>query len=181
MSTPLAIADLAVRPATLDDVPVVRSILVEAAVWLHSRGIEQWPLDWQTAEQNYLRERVEHGELYLAVLDGEPIATLVLQWSDPRMWGEQEPDAGYVHRLAVRRAYAGRGVGSALLAWAAANIVAAGRTFLRLDCMADNAGLCRFYQKLGFSDRGLVTNDRWSGRLYEQPASQLVSWRTTKR
>ncbi len=41
-----------------------------------------------------------------------------LQWSDPFFWGDNDTDAGYVHRLAVRRDHAGRGFGEALLAWA---------------------------------------------------------------
>jgi ribosomal protein S18 acetylase RimI-like enzyme len=92
----------------------------------------------------------------------------------PEHVGEQEPDAGYVHRLAVRRAYAGRGMGRALLEWAAAQTAGSGRVWLRLDCMADNRRLCHYYESLGFVQRGIVGNDRWSGRLYEQRAASLL-------
>jgi GNAT superfamily N-acetyltransferase len=42
-----------------------------------------------------------------------------LQWKD-EFWGElgSDPDAGYIHTMAVKREYAGRGIGGELLKWA---------------------------------------------------------------
>ncbi len=147
---------LDVRRAGLADVDEIVAVLSEAARWLLSRGIRQWP-------DPFPRERVEQvvrrGDFYLGRLDREPVATLALQWSDLTFWGEQPDDAAYVHALALRRAQAGRGLGARLLDWAEAEVVASGREFLRLDCLAENHALRRYYEGQGFEPRGEVAVD----------------------
>jgi ribosomal protein S18 acetylase RimI-like enzyme len=147
------------------DVDEVVEILSEAARWLLARGIDQWP-------DPFPRERIaglaERGELYVARLDGETVATLALLWSDPTFWGEQPPDAGYVHSLAVRRSHAGSGLGTRLLDWAEDEVATAGRRFLRLDCKADNAGLRAYYERHGFELRGEVEVAVFTASLYER-------------
>ena len=84
------------------------------------------------------------------------------------MWDEQPPDAGYLHGLCVRRAGAEVGLGAALLDWAGRRVAAAGRRWLRLDCMAANPRLRAWYEGLGFSYRG-EAEEGWAA-LYERPA-----------
>jgi len=72
-------------------------------------------------------------------------------WSDMA-----EGDAAYVHRLAVRRAFSGQGVSTALLAWSVERTRMLGRRFLRLDTEASRAKLRALYENFGFrhhSDR----------------------------
>ena len=92
-------------------------------------------------------------------------------------WGEREADAGYVHRLVVRRDRAGAGLGATILDWAAQQVRAAGREWLRLDVPADNVALCAYYERLGFEYRGDAEGDfthrdgvvrHWRTRLYER-------------
>ena len=142
---------LEVRQARDDDLETVVAILSEAARWLLERGIHQWPDPFPRDRAAAL---VDRGEFYLAFVDGRPAATFALLWSDPAFWGEQPPVAGYVHAIAVRREYAGQRLGERLLAWAEEQIAAAGRQFLRLDCMSDNAVLRAYYERLGFEPRG---------------------------
>jgi ribosomal protein S18 acetylase RimI-like enzyme len=148
------VSDLEVRRAEPADVDVIIAILSEAARWLLGRGIRQWP-------DPFPRSRVEplvsRGDFYVARIAGEPVATLALLWSDPTFWGEQPDDAGYVHALAVRRSQAGRGLGACLLDWAEAEVVANGGEFLRLDCLAENHALRRYYEVQGFEPCGEVT------------------------
>jgi GNAT superfamily N-acetyltransferase len=156
---------LEVWRAGREDVDEIVDVLSEAARWLLGRGIRQWP-------DPFPRERVaalvERGDFYLARLDGTAVATLALLWSDPTFWGERQADAGYVHALAVRRAWAGRGLGARLLVWADARVAAAGREYLRLDCLAGNAELRRYYERLGFEPRGEVAVDDFTSALYER-------------
>jgi ribosomal protein S18 acetylase RimI-like enzyme len=120
---------------------------------------------------------MEREELFVAEIGGKIIGTLTLQWSDPMFWGEQPPDAGYIHRLAVRRDHAGTGLGAALVDWAAVQVRARGRTSLRLDAPADNVRLGELYERLGFVYRGDAEGDRsdadgslvhWITRRYER-------------
>jgi ribosomal protein S18 acetylase RimI-like enzyme len=158
---------LDVRPATVDDLATVQSVLAEAAAWLASRGIDQWPVGFR--EDQTLR-RIRQGSVYLAFVAGEPVATITLDtWADPEFW--DAPDgAGYVHRLAVRRAWAGQGIGGALLDWAGQRVAAAGGRWLRLDCMRDNKPLHDYYRGLGFEHvRDVELGHRISGSLFQRP------------
>jgi GNAT superfamily N-acetyltransferase len=159
------VSDLEVRRAVPADVDEIVAMLSEAARWLRARGIRQWP-------DPFPRSRVEplvrRGDFYLASLDGQPAGTLALLWSDPTFWGEQPDDAGYVHALAVRRARAGWGLGARLLDWAEAEVVANGREFLRLDCVAQNQALRRYYEEQGFEPRGEVAVDDLLAMRFER-------------
>jgi len=136
----------------------VAELLDEATVWVGERGYEQWPLPFPREE---VAQAIERGEVYVAELDGDAVATVTLLWDDPTYWGERPADAAYVHKLAVSRACAGQRIGQAIVEWADATAAAAGRDFLRLDCLRDNAGIRAYYERLGFEHRGdLVVNGR---------------------
>jgi ribosomal protein S18 acetylase RimI-like enzyme len=156
---------LEVRPAEPEDLDEIVEILSEAARWLLEQGIRQWP-------DPFPRDRVaallERGSFYLARLDGEPVATFALLWSDPAFWGERPPDAGYVHAIAVRRAYAGRELGKRLLDWAEGRATESGREYLRLDCVTDNENLRAYYERLGFEPRGETRIDDFTATLFER-------------
>jgi ribosomal protein S18 acetylase RimI-like enzyme len=162
-----ALPPLKIALAQLEDLDTVISILEEAAAWLHARGIvEQWPL---TFSREFEAEHVAAGEVYLARQGGQAIGTLMLLWSDPRVWGAAPDDAGYVHGLAIRRAAAGHGLGRRMLGWAETTILAAGRRYLRLDCWAKNHERCRYYERAGFASRGVIdTGGGWMCALFEK-------------
>ena len=151
------------------DLDTVVDILEEAASWLASRGIEQWlPGSFLGPRYDSIADQVNHGEVYLAVLDGKPVGTLTLQWQDKKFWGDVADDAAYVHRIAIRRAWAGKGLGRQLLQWAESTAAAAGKTFLHLDCMAENSALCEYYERANFLCCGELEGKGWRVRLYEK-------------
>jgi ribosomal protein S18 acetylase RimI-like enzyme len=169
---------LEVRRAGPEDVGKIVDILSEAARWLSARGIDQWP-------DPFPRERVaalvRRGDFHLARLNGEAVGTLALLWSDATFWGARPEDAGYVHALAVRRTWAGRGLGSQLLAWAGEQVAAAGREYLRLDCRAENRALRRYYERHGFEPRGEVAVDEFTSALYERRCGRPGAGREGRR
>ena len=154
-----------VRPARAEDVACVGELLDEATRWVGERGFEQWPLPFPRDE---LAAAIERGEVYLAQVDGRAAATVTLLLDDPMYWGERPPDAVYVHKLAVRRELAGRGIGAALVEWANAEAVAAGRLFLRLDCLRDNPVIRKYYESLGFEHRADLERGGRRMSLYER-------------
>jgi ribosomal protein S18 acetylase RimI-like enzyme len=161
-------SELRVVQASPEDVEEVCDLLAEAAAWMRGRGIEQWPRRFPRTQ---IAESVARGETYLARLGDATAGTLALEWEDPLFWGDRPRDAGYVHRVAVRRAFAGRGLGARLVDWAAERVVARGRRYLRLDCMAQNARLRRYYEELGFEHRGDVERGKWRASIYERPVT----------
>ena len=63
---------------------------------------------------------VTAGVFFLAEYSGKSAGTMKFQLEDSIFWPEmQQPDAAYIHRLAVRRRYAGTGLSAALMRWAA--------------------------------------------------------------
>jgi GNAT superfamily N-acetyltransferase len=145
---------------------VAGAILDEATAFVATLGYEQWPVPFPPEE---LAQRIDSGELYLVEVDGEPAATLTLLWHDPFFWGERPPDAAYVHKLAIRRRFAGRRLGVAIVEWAEREAATAGRSFIRLDCMRDNPGIRAYYERPGFEVRGDRDDPRFPAALYERP------------
>lgn len=161
---------LEIRPATIGDLLTVQGILAEAAAWIATQGIEQWPEGGFPEEQT--ARRIRQGSVHLAFVSGEPVATITLdRWADPEFWDEPNGECGYVHRLAVRRSWAGRGIGKALLDWAGWRVAQDGGKWVRLDCMRDNERLHDFYRRLGFEHvRDVELGHRISGSLFQRPA-----------
>jgi GNAT superfamily N-acetyltransferase len=143
------------RVAAPADVRVVAEILTEAGDWEVSMGFPTpWPRPFPAAE---LQPSCTRGELYLVEdSDNETVGTITLQWADVPFWGEQPPEAGYIHRLAIRRAHGGQGVGRQMIEWAAEKTKAQGRWKLRLDC-TQSGELHQYYRSLGFVPVGEVT------------------------
>lgn len=73
---------------------------------------------------------------------------------DRAVWTDPGRDAWYVSKLAIRRDEAGRGLGLRLLGDAEARARARGAGAVRLDCMADNPALVRYYLRAGYAARG---------------------------
>jgi GNAT superfamily N-acetyltransferase len=157
---------LRVRGARAEDLDAVLYILEDAARWMVERGIEGWTPG--SFSRRRIADLVGLGEMYLAVLAGESVGTFALQWSDEETWGTVPDDAGYVHGLAVRRDLAGIGVGRQLLGWIEDRVYLAGREYLRLDCVAGNEALNRYYRRAGFAHKGRAVVRGLEVSLYER-------------
>jgi len=148
------------------DIDAVLGLLEDAACWLVARGIDQWRPG--SFDRHDFAARIERGEVYLALSGDQPAGTLTLQPSDPLFWPDAPDDALYLHKLAVCRAYAGQGIGRRLLEWAERTTAAAGKTYLRLDCMAESAAMRAYYEGAGFSYRSELSIRNWSASLFEK-------------
>jgi GNAT superfamily N-acetyltransferase len=152
-----------VRRAEPGDLEVVLAVLAGAARWLKERGIEQWP-DRMPVE--WVKPAIERGETWLAGHGGEVVGTLVVQWDDPIFWAGYPTDAGYLHRLAVRRH--GDRLGSQLLEWAERHAAGNGKAYLRLDCVSWNQPLCAYYERAGYAHLSDVTVGEYTQARYEK-------------
>ncbi|MGH7704448.1 MAG: GNAT family N-acetyltransferase [Candidatus Dormibacteria bacterium] len=136
-----------VRLAGSGDVERVEDLLAEAAAHARERGFEQWPERFST---EFVAIGVARREVRVAELDGRVMACCWLLWQDLEFWGQDDGRAGYLHRLAAADRSRGTGVGRELLLWAQREVATAGREYLRLDCLAANRRLRRWYESLGF-------------------------------
>ena len=165
------IDELTAARGTIADYVVVMAILREAQDWLSSRGIQQWYHWYMDVGERILRDRLENHEVYLFRRDEHLIGTLTIQWSDAEVWGERGIDglAGYVHGIAITRSAGGMRIGERMLEWAVEKIAAHGRRFARLDAMASNAAICRYYEQRGFRALGTaLLAGNFRTRLFER-------------
>jgi GNAT superfamily N-acetyltransferase len=140
---------LSIRQATARDLDEVAGILHEAAHWLEESGMAMWRddelLPIRTAED------VRSGLFFLAECDGETAGTVRFQLEDKLFWPDvPQDDSAFIHRLAVKRRFAGGEISSALILWAIARTHALGRRYLRLDCIASRPRLRALYERMGF-------------------------------
>ena len=124
----------------------VSQVLQEAARWITTWRSQLW--DPELLGEDFAAPFVERGQAIVARAEGAIAAVVILEPEDPLFWPDRPAgEAGYLHKLAVRRAYAGQGLPAALIAHAAELARAQGREILRLDCHPD---LARVYEGLGF-------------------------------
>ncbi len=158
--------EIHVVKADTEELDTVLEILSEAANWLLSKGIDQWQPE--SFSRSSTAEKIRLGEVYLAKRNDESIGTITLQWSDRFFWVDDDTDAGYVHKLAIIPTYTGTGLGRKLLEWAEQTTKAAGKNYIRLDCMYENPKIRQYYENMGFEYRGEVKGVGWRAALYEK-------------
>ena len=138
-----------VHQAISKDIPTVSDILNEAAQWLEYQGMPLWREDEVSLEG--VRPDVEAGLFYLASCADVEAGVIKFQTEDPLFWPDvPDGDSAFIHRLAVRRIFAGGSVSTALLNWAVSHARRLGKHYLRLDCAADRPRLRFVYEKFGF-------------------------------
>jgi len=159
---------LSIRPALIEEAPIVLSLWQMSAIWLNSKSIYQW------RPENFHLEQVigfmsNGSDVYLAESNNEIVGTYMIMWSDPSIWEELDNDeSGYIHKFAVNRDHKGRGIGNYLLKSAEEQIKQKGKSLIRLDCMADNKRLNQYYVDYGFNFVKRADREGWSANLYEK-------------
>ena len=159
--------------ATQSDLHEALCILKEANEWTGRDGACMWRDSEIGAEK--VQQLIESESLHLVVLNGYVIGTISYEVEDPIYYPEiTDGSTVFVHLLAVRRIFGGQGVGKAMIAWAREKAIAQGKTYLRLDCVADRQNLCEFYESLGFTKTGVrwIETDGENAALFEM---KLVS------
>ncbi|HEY4297358.1 MAG TPA: GNAT family N-acetyltransferase [Paraburkholderia sp.] len=154
-----------VRPfdARRDSWEQLTSLLHRAFVPLARIG-----LHCRCADQNagVTRERAEAGECFVSVCHGQATGTMTLEPHAPHSPCEHYRRHGVatLHQFAVDPSRQGKGVGRAMLAFAARRAAALGSTQLALDTPFPATHLLAFYRGQGFS---LVDVVRFPGRGYD--------------
>lgn len=151
------------------DVPRVLDVLHEAAEWLWAQGVDQWPLRFH---ESWIEPAISRGETWLVYLGGALAATMTIDWEDP-LWIDEEGEAGYLHRTAVRRWAAG--LGRCLLDRAADFARGHGCGRLRLDCVVSNVRLRAYCEEIGFVHRGGQAVGGVPGERVDDGANIVVS------
>ena len=145
------------RPATVDEIDPFVALLEDAAQWMHERAIDQWRPGTLRAERGPFVRAQQAGELIVMEDSGRIVGGAVLHTSPDPIWADRpESSALYLSKLVVARDRIGSGLGERILADLEALARDRGVRWLRLDCVASNDSLARYYQRLGYYPRGEV-------------------------
>lgn len=142
-----------IRQAQPQEAAAILALMVATARWIKQTGSIQWSHYLEAGEEQALAiaEEARQGELYV-VYAGDQLASAFSllgaqsEW-DLSLWGQDQGESTYLHRLAIDRAFSGIGLGLQILDWAALRTKELGREFLRLDCVAWTEALHRFYSQ----------------------------------
>ncbi|MEN6472232.1 MAG: GNAT family N-acetyltransferase [Clostridiaceae bacterium] len=126
------------------------SVMREVAAWGRANGFRAWKDEWLTKEE-LVREEAPEEDFCVGLVDSQPACCMILQWVDTEYWPEAPKyEAGYLHKVCVRRAYAGKGLVSRMVDCAEEEATARGARFLRLDTGWEMAKVRALYEALGF-------------------------------
>ena len=159
------------RVAASREPEVSAAIIEEVAAWGEAAGMPSWTPGSFTGSESVgisrLRGDIASGGLYLIWRGAYPIGTFSLLERDPMFWPDGGDAAMYLHRFAVSRGAAG--AGRFAVEWCLRETRRRGRSHVRLDCLADNPGIRRYYERFGFTvvDEVMITGTRYS--LYQLP------------
>lgn len=128
-------------------------VLHNANLRMEKKGIHQWKDD--LLEPDIVFAGDPPG--FMAMHEGKAAAVCYLTETDPLFWrGDEAEPALYVHKLACREEYAGKGAAQALLWFCVEKAREEGKCFLRLACRAAQPKLRAVYEKMGFSYAGVA-------------------------
>lgn len=137
-----------IRQASPIEVGLISNVLLEAAHWLQEIGQPLWKNE--ELQPDRLMVDVKAGLFYLACVAGEAAGVFKMQDEDALFWPDVPGgESIFIHRVAVRRKFAGGQVTTAMVDYAKQTTAAMGKRFLRLDC-ASRPKLCRIYESHGF-------------------------------
>ena len=139
------------RPARAAEAALVREISAEAFVPAYLPVIGTAP---RPATEDYA-PRIERGEVHLLEDAGQAVGVLVV---------EPQADHLVVYSLAVRPSAQGRGLGKALLAFAAALAREAGLPELRLYTNTRMTRNIALYRACGYVETGTRPHPVWPGQ-----------------
>jgi len=156
--------------ATAADVAPLRAMLAACGRRLAEQGF----LNWTTADPGArLPADVETREVY-AVRDGGALCASLTLGREPMhpyplgFWPDGRVAALYLNRLAVHPARQGEGIGAECLRFAESRAATLGCEVVRLDVLTANAGLRRFYERLGYDPRGERAHSGWTFTAHEK-------------
>lgn len=144
----------------IPDSPVrAAAIMREVAAWGRDRGLRVWPDEWLIPEE-LLGGEARPEDFYVGEAEGEAACAFILQWSDREWWPDAPPfEAGYLHKLCVRRKFAHRGMAARVVEAVKALCAYRGIRRLRLDTGAEETAVRDIYLAAGFEVVKVIEKD----------------------
>ena len=149
------------------DVEIAIDIMKEVTKWGRSAGLNVWKDEYLTREK--LLVDINEDDFYIGQVSNNNASCMILQWNDTLFWPKaKENEAGYIHKLCVRRKYSGIGLSRKMVEFATEECKKRNISYLRLDTGWNKKKLCNLYESLGFELVGkTLIGDRGEFALFE--------------
>lgn len=149
------------------DVETAINIMKDVTKWGRSVGLDVWRDEQITREK--LLAGIDEGDFYIGKVSSDAACCMILQWNDTLFWPKaKEHEAGYIHKLCVRREYSGIGLSRKMVEFSIEECRKRNIGYLRLDTGWNKKKLRSLYESLGFVLVGTIKlEDRGEFALYE--------------
>lgn len=161
-----------IKQADKNDIPAIDEILLDAVMWMKKNELGNlWNEDsikWHSLSKDY-----QISDFYIDYQNGVPAGCIAITDYDSKYWPEiPQGKSLYIHKLAVKREYAGKGISKELIDYAKNLSFVKGINSLRLDCNAERRKLRQVYEREGFLYAGnKKLGNNYSMSLYEWHSS----------
>ncbi len=159
--------NLNLKQASIFEFDTIFNVLHENAIWLLSKDIFQWPLDWLESLKPEIKVSITSGLFYIAEVDHKKVAVVEIKTEPEEIWNNDTTRALYIHKLAIIREYENCHLGQEILSLITLKAIHENIKILRLDCVAHNNKLRSYYESCGFELKDVVKKDDISLALYE--------------
>lgn len=167
--------DINLRQVRNTEFEAVYGILYENAIWLLSKDIIQWPLDWLESIRPEIKASIKAELFYAVEVDNDLAAVLEIRSAPEELWGNNQDEAHYIHKLAIQRKHSDSGLGRKILDLIKLKAQQKNIKFLRLDCVAHNDKLREYYESCGFNLKGIVDAGEIDLALYEYKIQKITN------
>lgn len=150
------------------EVKAAISVMREVAAWGRERGYRVWLDEWLT-EEELITPDAPPECFCIGMLDGEIACAFILQWADHYYWPQApEGEAAYIHKLCVRRKFAGMGMTGIITEAVRTECRKRGVRYIRLDTGGSETRVRSIYENTGYQlvDTHHYPNGRWAA-LYQ--------------
>ncbi|MHA6533538.1 GNAT family N-acetyltransferase [Paenibacillus sp. BAC0078] len=156
------------------DVNTAINVMKEVTAWGRSVGFSVWKDEYLTREK--LLAGINEDDFYIGKVLDENASCMILQWNDALFWPKaKENEAGYIHKLCVRREYSGKGLSRKMVEFAKEECRKRNIGFLRLDTGWNKKKLRDLYESLGFELVGkIILDDRGEFALFEMKIQKSI-------
>lgn len=138
-----------IKQATESDIPIIEEILLDAVQWLDSINRSLW--SESEVKWDKLSKRYDISEFRILYVGNDPAGCVVIADNDPIFWkGIPKGESLYIHKLAVKRKFAGQGYSKILINCAKNIARERGIKTVRLDCEQYQPRLRAVYEREGF-------------------------------
>ena len=118
---------------------------------------------WQGFSRSLVETEIAENRQYKILVKGEVACIFAVTFEDKLIWGDQDVDSIYIHRIVTHPGFRGYSFVKEIIKWAKAFAPLNGIKYIRMDTWADNEKLLAYYTDCGFDYVGVVTMQETEG------------------